>query len=358
MVKIRNCILEAMSKTIPFGQFLENHNCSLIVSTYKSNLTLAISGDQGEVITSAWPMPRPMGIARLGNRLAIGTESVIVQYVNQPDLVSMVDGEASADAVFLKRSLHITGEVNIHDLSYTQNSEGEPELWFVNTKFSCLSTIDPEYSFVPKWKPDWISTLIGEDRCHLNGMESVSGKPRYVSSFSQTNSKAGWREEGAEKNLGVVLDIQSNQVVASGLHHPHSPTWYRNALYVLESGSGSLCRINLETNEVKRITSLAGYVRGLDFINGYAVIGLSKIRKTNSSKLALEEPEDLKAGIGIINLESGQVVSSLRFDDSVNEIYDIAILEGVRRPIFAEHNAATGHQYVLPAELKAAFSGK
>lgn len=345
-----------MSKLIPFGKFLEANNCSLLVSTYKSNLMLAVSSSAGEVTTSAWPMPRPMGIARLDNRLAIGTESVIVQYTNQPELASFIDGDNSADAVYLKRSLHVTGDINIHDVRYAKGDSGEAELWFVNTRFSCLATIKEGYSFIPRWNPDWISTLISEDRCHLNGMEVVAGLPRYVSSFSQTDTSQGWKsEDDVPKDTGVIVDIRDGSVVAEGIFHPHSPTWYRDTLYVLESGTGNLCHINVQTGKVNRITALTGYVRGLAFINGFAVIGLSKIRESNSSKVDLEQPDEAKAGLAVVDLSTGEIVSTLRFDEAVSEIYDLEILEGVKKPIFAEHNQTTANNYVLPAELRAAF---
>lgn len=347
-----------MANKIPFNEFLDGNEISLLVSTSKSNLIVAISAQNGQVTSMAWPMPRPTGLALDGNRLAIGTESVIVQYINQPELASAVDGGESADAVYLKRSLNVTGEVNVHDVQYLANSSGEAEVWFVNTKFSCLSTTSPEFSFIPKWKPDWISTLAAEDRCHLNGFEAVFGKPKYVSAFSQTDSKEGWRLVDKETITGVIIDIQSGEIVAQGLHRPHSPRVYRDVLYVLESGTGSLCRIDVGTKEIHRLASMAGFVRGLAFVNNCAIVGLSKITKTSSSNPKLEDPEDLKAAIGVVDLATGEIVSSLRFDESVEEIYDILTLEGVKKPIFAEHNVATGHHYLLPATLQMAFSTK
>jgi uncharacterized protein (TIGR03032 family) len=345
-----------MADLIPFGKFLEDNNCSLLVSTYKSNLVLGVTSRSGQVETSAWPMPRPMGICRVGNGLAIGTESVIVQYTNEPSLAGHLDLEEGVDALFMKRSLHITGDINIHDLGSVTKANDETEIWFVNTRFSCLATLQDGYSFVPRWKPSWISSLVGDDRCHLNGLAMVEGKPKYASAFSQTDSKQGWRE--GESDSGVIVDVETGEIVASGIHHPHSPTWYRNALFVLESGTGSLCRVDTSTKHVTRIASLSGYVRGLSFIDGYAIVGLSKVRQTNSSKVELKEEKDPKAGIGIVDISSGAIVSTLRFDEAVSEIYDIEILPGVAKPAFAEHNRTSGSSFVLPKNLQSVFSAK
>jgi uncharacterized protein (TIGR03032 family) len=342
-----------MAELMPFGNFLEDNHCSLLASTYKSNLMLSLTSSNGQVETTAWRMPRPMGIDRLGRSLAVGTETVVVQYTDQPDLVQFMGVDKDTDALFLKRSLHITGDLNIHDVNLGNATAGQSELWFVNTRFSCLSTLAEGYSFIPRWKPEWISSLVGEDRCHLNGMALVEGKPKFVTSFSQSDKPQGWRD--GEKDSGVVVDVDTNEVVARGLYHPHSPRWYRNNLYVLESGTGSLCRVNVETGEIKRINEMSGYVRGLSFVNNYAVVGISKIRASNSSNLDLESLEEHKAGIGVVELESGSIVATLRFDEEVAEIFDLEILDGIKKPAFAEHDTASSSMFVVPSGLKPAF---
>ena len=45
----------------------------------------------------------------------------------------------------------------------------------MNTLFSCLAGLDSRYSFVPRWRPPFISALAAEDRCHLNGLAMVDG---------------------------------------------------------------------------------------------------------------------------------------------------------------------------------------
>ena len=49
------------------------------------------------------------------------------------------------------------------------------ELWFVNTRFSCLATLDSEASFTPRWRPPFVTELEPSDRCHLNGLGMVDG---------------------------------------------------------------------------------------------------------------------------------------------------------------------------------------
>ena len=100
------------------------------------------------------------------------------------------------DACFLTRSSHVTGEIHVHEMAWA----GE-ELWLVNTAFSCLCTLDVEHSFVPRWRPPFVSALAAEDRCHLNGLALEEGRPRYVTAMSETDTREGWRQQGDARVL-------------------------------------------------------------------------------------------------------------------------------------------------------------
>jgi uncharacterized protein (TIGR03032 family) len=53
---------------------------------------------------------------------------------------------------------------------------------------------------------------------------------------SQADVADGWRDKRI--GGGCVMDIQTNEVVAAGLIMPHSPRWYRDKLWLLNSGTG------------------------------------------------------------------------------------------------------------------------
>jgi len=67
-----------------------------------------------------------------------------------------------------------TGDVDAHELAV----DGQDRLIFVNTKYSCLATLDTVHSFKPLWKPRFISKLAPEDRCHLNGLAMKDSAPK------------------------------------------------------------------------------------------------------------------------------------------------------------------------------------
>ena len=44
---------------------------------------------------------------------------------------------------------------------------------------------------------------------------------------------------------GCVIDVRTGDVVVTGLSMPHSPRFYRDQLWVLNSGAGQLGRVDL-----------------------------------------------------------------------------------------------------------------
>ena len=101
------------------------------------------------------------------------------------------------DACLIPRRSHCTGDISVHDLAYAGG-----ELWVVATRFSCLATLDDEHSFVPRWRPKFISALAPEDRCHLNGLAVVGeqGQLRHRARRDATPPAAGAAEQGERRN--------------------------------------------------------------------------------------------------------------------------------------------------------------
>ena len=68
------------------------------------------------------------------------------------------------DALYLPRATYHTGDLNTHDVAILGD-----EMWLAATRFSCLAKLSYDFSFLPVWKPPFVSDLVPEDRCHLNG---------------------------------------------------------------------------------------------------------------------------------------------------------------------------------------------
>ncbi len=235
------------------------------------------------------------------------------------------------DACFITRSAHYSGMINIHDIDW-----GDEGLWAVNSSFSCLCTVEPDSSFVPRWKPYFISELVPEDRCHLNGMALRDGKPAYVTTFSQFDEKGMWRK--GEKFNGTLMSVAENRILVDGLVMPHSPRWYNDRVYFCNSGHGLVCGFDPETEQVETIIEVPGFTRGMDFYGPLMFVGLSKVRAadvTNPAPLAKKYDETF-SGIRIINLEDNTEVAFINFTGNVDQIYDIAVIPDCSFPELIE----------------------
>ena len=226
--------------TASFAVLLEQLGISLLVSTYQAGKVVVLRSEHGVLNTHFCGFNKPMGMALSGDRLAVATALEIWEYHNLPAVAQQLEPVGRHDACFLPRRAHVTGNVQTHELAWA-----DEELWFVNTRFSCLCTLDERHNFVPRWKPEFISQIAPEDRCHLNGLGLYEGQPRFVTALGTTDTAAGWREH--KRDGGVLIDIATNEVLLSGLSMPHSPRWYDGRLWVLNSGEGEIGSTSLIT---------------------------------------------------------------------------------------------------------------
>jgi uncharacterized protein (TIGR03032 family) len=178
--------------------------------------------------------------------------------------------------------------------------------------------------------------LIAEDRCHLNGIALQEGEVRYVTTIGQTDRANGWRDR--RHHGGCVIDITNNQLIATGLSMPHSPRWYQDRLWLLNSGTGEFGYLDLSQGKFEPVVFCPGYLRGCALMENYAVVGISQLRNKTFSGLLLEQKlqqadRESFCGLLIIDLLQGEIVHWLKLEGVVNELYDVAILPNVRRPM-------------------------
>jgi len=234
------------------------------------------------------------------------------------------------DRLYVPAVSYTTGDVNAHEL--VLGADGQPI--FVNTAFSCLAALAPGCSFAPTWQPTFITKLAGDDRCHLNGLALKDGIPTWATACGSGGEPSAWRN--TRSGGGVLLHIPSGELAATGLSMPHSPRWHGGKLWLLNSGSGELGWI--EAGQFHSLCALPGFVRGLAFAGGCAVVGLSKLRSPQFTGLPLEERLITEGnpggccGLRVIDLASGQVLHSLDLPEPIDELFDVALLPGVRQP--------------------------
>jgi uncharacterized protein (TIGR03032 family) len=329
--------------TPSFVRALEVLGCSLLVSTYQSGRVIAFRVVDGGLNTHFRSFSSPMGIALRGPHLAIGTKAHVHILQNQPAMIPRLEPPDRHDACFMPRRSHATGDVRIHDLAYAGD-----ELWMVNTRFSCLATLDDHHSFVPRWRPPFVTSLAPEDRCHLNGLCVIDDTPRYVTALGVSDEPGGWR--ATKLDGGVLIDVSSNEIASRGMCMPHSPRWHDGNLWLLESGRGLLVTVDLDTGERTEVASLPGFARGLSFVGPYAFIGLSQVREHVFDGLPLTgEGVERNCGVWVVDVRTGEIVAWNRFSGNVREIYEVVALPGARCPEIVEPGAELiDNAFVLP----------
>lgn len=310
-----------------FTSWLGDMGVSLALTTYQSGKLILLGTNRatGRLAIFERTLERPMGVAVAGERMAVAGLYQIITFVDAMPQGAPV-AEGGWDGCYVPQSASFTGDLDVHDMAF----DAAGRLVFANTLFSCLATTSETHSFVPLWRPPFIDRLAAEDRCHLNGLAMRAGAAAHVTAVARSNVTDGWRE--GRRGGGVVLDVASGEVACTGLSMPHSPRWHRDTLYVLNSGAGQFGRVDLATGRFEPIAFCPGYLRGLAFIGGYALVGLSEPRENRTfaglplQEALAEQGAAPRCGVYVIDLASGDIVHWLRIEGVVNELYDVAVL--------------------------------
>ena len=322
-----------------FTSWMAEQQVSLAFTTYQAGklFLLGLQPD-GRLSVFERTFARCLGLWSDGQTMWMSSLYQLWRFENALEPGQDADGH---DRLFVPQVGYTTGDIDIHDVAVDDNGQ----VLFVNTLFGCLATTSETHSFVPRWKPPFLSKLAAEDRCHLNGVAMESdggdqanntGQPRYVTCVGRSDVTDGWREH--RRGGGLVLDVTSGEVVASGFSMPHSPRLYQGRLWILDSGSGYFGYVDIESGQFERIAFCPGYMRGLSFIGDYAVIGMSTCRENRTfSGLALDEElsergATARCGLSVVNLKTGDVAHWVRLEGVVTELYDVVTLAGVVRP--------------------------
>lgn len=325
-----------------FTGWLDSQNCSLGLTTYQAGRLFLIGRKpDGTLRAQERLIEQCQGLWTDGQTLWTSGLHTFWRFEN--DLLSQDVAADGVDRRFAPREGRVTGQIDIHDIGVgdtnqfnPKTDEATPGPIFVCTAFNCLATISDGASFRPLWQPPFISQIIGEDRCHLNGLAMDGDRAAYVSAVSRSDVADGWRER--RRDGGVVLDIATGEAVATGLSMPHSPRLYDGKLWLLNSGRGELCTIDPQTGDITPIAFCPGYARGLAFVGRFAIVGLSRPRRNQTFEglelqdLLRQKDTAPRSGLLVINIDTGQTVEWLRFEHTIDELYDVAVLHDARQP--------------------------
>lgn len=312
-----------------FSAWLAELSGTLAVTTYQAGKLALIGWRNQQPTLLMREFEKPMGLAVAPGQFVLATRHEVTFLANAPLLAPnlLIDESNRYDALYLPRTSYYTGDLNVHDIAFA-----DEELWIVASRFSCLAVLSTKFCFEPRWKPFFISELVPEDRCHLNGLAVVDGQPRFVTALGESDVVGGWRD--AKANGGLLIDVDTNEILLRGLSMPHSPRWSSGRLWLLNSGAGELLCYDPGAKEARVVAVLPAYLRGLCVIGQYAVVGLCQIREKHIfGGLPIQQRFDtLSSGIAVVDLQNGNVIGVFEFTSGCTEIYDVQFIPRVRQP--------------------------
>ena len=315
-----------------FGEWLSNQaNCSIGFCTDRQSRFVLLGTNQDKKVTVVERnMDGSSSLLVNEPNIFLATTYQIWNFQNAMNEVEANDTN-EFDSLYIPRKSYVTGNISTTDIHQLENGA----LVFVNPLFSCLAGVSDTHSFVPLWKPTFVSKLVAENRCFLSGLASNQGKLSYVTAFSTSDENQGWKEN---LNQGVVIDLASNENISTELSLPQSPRFYQNKLWLLNSGTGEFGYINLSNGAFEVVTFLPGYLKGLSFIGDYAVIGSSLIQKDDIfSNLEIfnkfSDNSQQVNGLFVVNLKTGVVETQLSINETPCFVTDVATLQHSKAPM-------------------------
>ncbi|WP_143555828.1 TIGR03032 family protein [Solemya velum gill symbiont] len=310
-----------------FADFLLSHKISVAMTSYQSGrLYLLGRNPKGGLMVNEQFFKRAMGLHVHEKSLYMAGVGHIFRMENILQEGQWIN--ETFTQCFVPRTDYFIGSLDAHDVGLAADGR----ILFINTKYNCLASVSDVHSFKEEWRPPFISKLVPEDRCHLNGLAMENGEARYVTAVCKSDTIDGWRDRRADG--GIVMDLATNETVCEGLSMPHSPRLYNGKLWVLNSGTGELGSVNLERKSFEPLAFCPGFVRGLAFHSHFAFVGLSRPRYDRFEGLDLdrrlkEADSEPWTGVQVIDLNTGAVVHWFRIDGPVAEMYDVAVMPDV-----------------------------
>ena len=311
--------------------WLHEQGVSLAFAVPPSKLFLIGLDADGRLSAFERTFNKCMGLASPGpGTIYLGTRYQVWRLENAPPRGQDQEGY---DRCYVPRRVWTTGYVNCHDVAVGPDHS----VLFVNTRFGCLARLSDRFSFVPVWWPPFQTRRRQGDCCHLNGVALSEGAPAFVTSVSMTAELDSWRDH--RDDGGVVTEVATGEIVCTGLSMPHSPRLSSGELWLTNSGTGHLGRVDLDRGRFEPVTFVPGFLRGLTFVEDYALVGSSRFRGGGLySGLPLDESlakagTEPKLGVFVVDLRTGQIAEWLLVEGPMHELFDVIALPGVRRPM-------------------------
>lgn len=324
---------EATTLTVSPGlrDWMLGHCTSLGFTTYQTGQLFLVGAHvNGSVSFNQQHFVSAMGLCWEPGRLHLASDVMLWRLENMLRPGELANG--AFDQAFVPRTAYYTGALDAHEIGI--GADEAPV--FINTRYSCLATIDATHSFREVWRPRFISALAPEDRCHLNGLAMADGRPAYVTAAGTSDAPRGWRETRTDG--GVLIDVATGQTVLGGLSMPHSPRVAGGDVLLLEAGRGRILALARDGGAAREIARCPGFLRGLALHDGHAIVTVSKPRDRTFAGLPLddllgERGETPWCGVLVVRLATGEIVEWIRLEGAITELFDVVAMPGVICPM-------------------------
>ena len=241
------------------------------------------------------------------------------------------------DACYVPREVFITGELDVHDIG--QLADGR--IVFVNTLYNCLATPSARHSFTPIWKPPFISKIVKEDRCHLNGLAMAGRRAalrhrgeqvrhhRRLARPARRRRHRHRRGDGRDRDRRAVdaafAAALSRQAVGAQLRHRRAR---------LDRARRLGRRLPSSTCSPSAPASCAGSPFTASMPSSACPSPATSASKgwRSTRKLAAADSEPW-CGVQVIDLDTGACAHWFRIDGPVAELYDVGVVPGAVRPM-------------------------
>lgn len=320
------------------AEFFSEHNFSILISSHENGQVISLGSLENQFTYRAYTCAKPMGISATSDRLAIvGDDSIklfnLKKYSNSQGFKNG-DHQSSASSFVASHSRYL-GKIDCHEIVFSDES-----IIFANTKLNCLCEVGElnQSHFIPVWKPDFIDSIVYEDRCHLNGLvcDPLSDGDFVVSCHGHQNFKKSWSNDN-QPDQGCLIHSRHGTLLSENLSMPHSPRFWNDNIVFCNSGYGTLDFYNLESGQHETVFQLPGFTRGLSIFKQYAIVGFSKARERSFFKNlpildGIKSDDHLQCGIAIIDLLERRMIHGIEFLGLVNEVFAIQILNEAEIP--------------------------
>ncbi len=302
----------------PWWDVLQQCGCVLLVTREYEHLVMALHARDGEPQVSYLRLPHPSGLAVDRDRGLVHIASTrnpnqVYDFVPATGLLDRQDVKIDPRGdrpLVPARSRFFPGCLYMHDLALIGG-----QLHANAVGHNAIARLDDDGRWQRVWHPRCLERD-GEPAFGLNYLQlnSIAAGDDLASSyFSASTDQLSARRPGHRNfpvdGRGVIFSGQTREVVARGLTRPHSARWYREQIWVDNSGYGEL--VVMQAGGCEAIARLPGWTRGLCFVGDLAFVATSRVIPRFRQYAPGLDVDSSECGLHAVDPQSGEILASL-----------------------------------------------